>query len=440
MKTPIYDFVNKYSRFGGVRAHMPGHKGVGEPERIDITEISGADSLYEASGIIAESEKNAGEIFGAYTFYSTEGSSLSIKAMLYLTCLYAVQKGDNPVVLAARNVHKSFVNAAALLNFEIHWIQGESSSYLECKITPERLEEMLAGCDRLPTALYLTSPDYLGNIQDIEALSAVCKKHGVLLLVDNAHGAYLKFTTPSRHPIDLGADMVCDSAHKTLPVLTGGAYLHVSKNAPALFKERAKDALALFGSTSPSYLILASLDKANDDIADFDSFFKKTAALRETISALGYSVLGDEPAKITVKAKDYGYLGRELGELLEKSGIICEFADSDFLVLMLSPKNSDSDFNKISEAFASIPKRKSIGILPPAMSIPPVAMSPREAMLSPSEELPTEDCIGKIFASSALGCPPAVPILVSGEVVTDEATLAFKYYEITKIRVIKPIK
>ena len=218
---------------------MPGHKGNGEIERYDLTEISGADSLYEASGIIAESEKNAGEIFGAKTFYSTEGSSLSIKAMLHLVCLYAREKGEKPLILAARNVHKSFVSAAVLLDFKIDWLYGERSSYLECKISPRELESYFNGAERLPTAFYITSPDYLGNVQDVKGLSEVCHRYGVLLLVDNAHGAYLKFLSPSRHPIDLGADIVCDSAHKTLPALTGaaltGAFLAGSSLSLRLF-------------------------------------------------------------------------------------------------------------------------------------------------------------------------------------------------------------
>lgn len=419
---------------------MPGHKGKGELERLDITEITGADSLFEADGIIAESERYAGEIFGADTFYSTEGSSLSIKAMLYLVCLYAMENGDRPLVLAARNVHKSFVNAVALLDLDIAWIYGEGSSYLECKITPDILEKRISSLERRPTALYLTSPDYLGNIQDIKGLSEVCKKHGILLICDNAHGAYLKFTTPSRHPIDLGTDIVCDSAHKTLPVLTGGAYLHISKCAPTLFKERAKDALALFGSTSPSYLILESLDRANGNIPDFNRFFEKAAALREKLLALGYTLCGDEPAKITIRAKKYGYEGKELLGILESQGIVCEFADSDFLVLMLSPYNSDDDLERILDVLSGVEKKAEITALPPDVCAPDTAVSPRDAILSPTEELPIENCIGKVFASSALGCPPAVPILVSGEVVSENAISAFKYYGIDKIRVKKAQK
>ena len=113
-------------------------------------------------------------------------------------------------------------------------------------------------------AFYLTSPDYLGGMQDIAALSAVCDAHGVPLLVDNAHGAYLRFLPGgSRHPIDLGAAACCDSGHKTLPVLTGGAYLHLGPKAPVQEESTVRSALALFGSTSPSYLILQSLDACN---------------------------------------------------------------------------------------------------------------------------------------------------------------------------------
>ena len=110
MNTPIYDFAKKYAESGAVRAHMPGHKGIGNlgVEALDITEITGADSLYEACGIIRESEENASRLFGAHTFYSTEGASLAIRSMLYLAFKHAKSKGLSPVIFAGRNAHKSF--------------------------------------------------------------------------------------------------------------------------------------------------------------------------------------------------------------------------------------------------------------------------------------------------------------------------------------------
>lgn len=264
MNTPIYDFVSKYINDDITRLHMPGHKGKGPLgfEKMDITEVFGADALYQASGIIKESEDNAAHLFDSYkTFYSTEGSSHLIRTMLFL----ASRGKTDGYILAARNAHSAFASACALIDLEVRWIECEDS-YLSCNLTPEKLEKALTCVDKAPFCVYVTSPDYLGNMLDIRGLSQVCHKHGTLLLVDNAHGAYLRFLEKSKHPINLGADMCCDSAHKTLAALTGGAYLHISKNA-AQFADGAKDALALFASTSPSYLTLCSLDKLNAYLA-----------------------------------------------------------------------------------------------------------------------------------------------------------------------------
>jgi len=327
MQTPICDFVKNYIEKNPMRLHMPGHKGVSYlgAEPFDITEIDGADSLYEAGGIIAESEKNASELFGCDTFYSTEGSSQCIRAMLFLAVQNAKRQGKKPLVLAGRNAHKTFLSAAALCDIDVRWLLPENQeSYLSCKIDAPTLDRALSR--RNVTAVYLTSPDYLGNILDIKELSEVCKKYDALLLVDNAHGAYLKFTTPSQHPIDLGADLCCDSAHKTLPVLTGGAYLHVSKTAPEWMRDSAKNALALFGSTSPSYLILQSLDMANRYLADgyhekLSAFSDRVKALKTKLMLKDYILRGNEPLKLTIKTKPYGYTGEAFAKLLLEKGI-----------------------------------------------------------------------------------------------------------------------
>ena len=156
MNTPIIDFVRAYADKNTLRFHMPGHKGktlIGF-EELDITEISGADSLYEADGIIKLSESNASELFGCDTFYSTEGASLCIRAMMYLVRLYAMQKGVAPLVLAARNAHKTFHTAVALLDIETEWIyNGENESYLSCLIEPAMLEKRILVMQRRPSAV-----------------------------------------------------------------------------------------------------------------------------------------------------------------------------------------------------------------------------------------------------------------------------------------------
>ncbi|MCQ2770458.1 MAG: PLP-dependent transferase [Clostridia bacterium] len=252
MTTPIVDFVRKYNDQKSIRMHMPGHKGKSllGYEPFDLTEIDGADNLYCPNGIIEESENNASSIFGCDTYYSTEGSSLCIRSMLYIA-MTSRKTSTRPVVLAGRNAHKTFISAAALLDFDIEWIYPKDDDvYYSGKISSQDIDDKLSSMHTKPVAVYITTPDYLGNIVDVKSISIVCKKHGVLLLVDNAHGAYLKFLDKSIHPMDLGANICCDSAHKTMNVITGGAYLHVSADMK-ISKRTIKEAMGRFESTSP---------------------------------------------------------------------------------------------------------------------------------------------------------------------------------------------
>lgn len=438
MDTPICDFARKYAESETLRLHMPGHKGKGilGMEALDITEIDGADSLYEASGIIRQSEENASNVFSCPTFYSTEGSSQCIRAMLHLAVLYAKGQGKRPVIAAGRNAHKTFLSGAALLDLDVRWLYPkEGGSYLSCDLTAEELDAALE--QEKPTAVYLTSPDYLGNVADIAGIAEVVHKHGALLLVDNAHGAYLKFLAPSRHPMDWGADICCDSAHKTLPVLTGGAYLHCTPE----FRDWAKNALALFGSTSPSYLILQSLDGANPILASLADrlreFVPCVAAVREKLTAHGFVLYGQEPLKITIAAKPYGYTGSELAQLLQKQNIVSEFADPDFLVLMLSPEIGQAGLDTLERALLSVPRKAPILENPPVFQPGQRVCSPREAMLSPMETVPVEESEGRVLAAATVGCPPAVPIVVSGERIDTHAVRCFRYYGISHCSVIK---
>ena len=445
MTTPIVDFVKKYAESNALRLHMPGHKGksVLGCERLDITEISGADVLYSASGIIDESQKNAASLFGSEkTVYSAEGSSLSIRAMLKLTEMYAKRISRRPKIAAGRNAHKAFLTTAALLDLEIDWLYGEKSeNMLICKITADYLKNYLENQAEKPVAVYITSPDYLGNITDIASISAVCKKYGVLLLVDNAHGAYLKFLPKDIHPITLGADMCCDSAHKTLPALTGGAYLHIAKDAPQLFKTQTETAMSVFASTSPSYLILQSLDMLNVYLAN--GYKDKLAAFEETIrelkkmiSDLGYTVVGDEVLKLTIASKTYGYTGEELANELRIKNIECEFADPDFTVLMFTPEISSEDIDYLFKALASIERKEAISSCPPILTPAARKLSLKEAMFSPSCEKAVDNCEGKVLASVSVTCPPAVPIVISGEEIDKEKINCFKYYGINSCFVV----
>lgn len=444
MNTPIADFVRRYDAAGTARLHMPGHKGKSflGCEHLDITEVHGADALYEADGIIAESERNAAALFGSgHTLYATEGSSQCIRAMLYLalTCRPA---GTAPVIVAARNVHKAFVYAAALLDFEVVWLwpEGGSCSICGCPVSPETLDRTLAGLALPPAAVYLTSPDYLGGMADIAALAEVCHRRGTILAVDNAHGAYLHFLTPAAHPMDLGADICCDSAHKTLPVLTGGAYLQVSKNAPAGFRENAKAALALFGSTSPSYLTLASLDLCNRYLAEGYSqrlaeTLRRLSDLRTRLAARGWRTETSDPLRLTL-AVPSGLTGAALAETLRCGGVECEYADRDFLVLMATPETPPVDLDRLLAALGE--NHAHYG---PPHGLPLArgerACSIRQALFAPHETVPVKAGLGRVCGAPTVSCPPAIPIAVSGEIIGREAMALFDCYGVRTVDVLK---
>lgn len=441
MKTPIVNFLKSYQEKSPVRMHMPGHKGAGILgfEGMDLTEIYGADELFEAEGIIKESEQNASNLFGCPTYYSTQGSTLCIQTMCTILCQDAKSKGKKPKILAGRNAHRSFIHAAALLDFDIEWLYG-NSDYLSCKIHAEDLEKAII--ESHPTAVYLTNPDYLGNLLDIQSLASVCKKHNVLLAIDNAHGAYLRFLEPSLHPIDLGADLCCDSAHKTLPVLTGGAYLHLSDFLNQVWKNDVKHFMEYFSSTSPSYLIMASLDATNEVL---DTTFRNSLSeciqrvdgLKNTLVQYGYTILSGEPMKITISTKEFGYTGNEIANLLMECDIYPEFYDSDYIVLMPSPYNTKDDLKRLETCLCGIERNPILVNKPPKLEQSKKAMNVRQALFSSSITLDVSKSLGQVCSSVTVSCPPAILPVIPGEVISESSIEVMKYYGIETVRVVK---
>lgn len=442
MNTPIYDFLKKYSQSGTLRCHMPAHKGYSDIPglsamyALDITEISGADSLFEADGIIMQSEKNASELYNtAGTVYSTGGSTLCIQTMLY------IMKCENRKIFAVRNVHRAFMNSAALLNLKVEWILPEySGGILSGNINLSDVEKVLANCNE-PSALYVTSPDYTGKTADISALAGICHKYNARLIVDNAHGTHLKFMPEDIHPITLGADMCCDSAHKMLPSLTGAAMLHTSvpEYVPLL-----KHAMNMFGSTSPSYLIMMSLDLCNRYISEkICSDIKNNLIYLKNLRCKFSDRLmftDGEPFHITIKAAESGLNGNELAELLRKNGVECEYSDKMTVILLMSPVCTKYDYEKLSDALtAAVSDCKKI---PPyttdfKIKLPERSLSIHDAVFSECETIPVEKSEGRICASVKVPCPPAVPIVASGEIINRNSINIFLKYGISDVIVVK---
>ena len=435
MNTPICDFVTQYAQNAPARFHMPGHKGVkslGCEDR-DLTEIHGADDLFHASGIIAESEQNATALFGCPTVYSAEGSSLCIRAMLFFAYTQANSRGR---ILAGRNAHKSFLNTAILLDFPIRWLWA-GEDYLSCPLTPEQVEEAILQESEPPFGVYVTSPDYLGNVADIDGIARVCHAHGVPLLVDNAHGAYLRFLPQRRHPMDLGADLCCDSAHKTLPVLTGGAYLHFRQEE---HRQTLKNAMALFGSTSPSYLILQSLDLCNPYLETLPqrllALAPRLADLKGNLLARGFPLVGDELLKLTVRTAPWGYRGEEVAQILESQNIFPEFADESHIVFMFTPENTPEELARLEQALLALAKREPRDCVLPQCR-PEAVLTPRQAAFSQKETLEVFQSQGRILADASVSCPPAVPLVMCGERIDGELPRLLAHFGYSHVTVVK---
>jgi len=434
MTTPIVDFIKNYEKNKPLRLHTPGHKGKGfyGVAKYDITELYGADELFSPSGIIAESEKNASAIFGCPTYYSAEGSSLCVRAMIYLM---SQLKGGKAVVAAARNAHKSFLYGAALCGAEIVWLPPhDNDTYMSCTVTAEDVSNVLSQNENVG-AVFVTTPDYLGKTTDLSGISKVCRDRGVILLVDGAHGAYLHFTgdDPYRY-----ADIYCTSAHKTLPALTGAAYLHVRYPVP---EESVRGALAAFASTSPSYLILASLDRLNPYLSNhkkrLSDFMPRVDDLKKKLTDHGFTLYGGEPLKITVNAAEYGYHGYEIEKYLVDKNIYPEFSDGVFITFMLTPKTKQNGLDLLCSALCSLPRKEKIRINAPAFKLPERAMSVRDAFFSQKETLPTGKCGGRILSDMSVGCPPAVCPVVCGEIIAEDVIPFLTALGIEKLSVVR---
>ena len=465
MRTPVADFIDSYIAGDGVRAHMPGHKGAGPlgVEVRDITEIAGADVLSESVGILGESQQNACTLFGTgATLYSTEGSSLAVKAMLYSVMMHwkhcvKEMEYSRPFILAARNVHRAMLDGCALLDLDLEFIRSSQAQGLcSAVVTAQEVEQSLKACGQLPAAVYLTSPDYLGVQSEIAAIAEVCHKYGTLLAVDNAHGAYLAFLEASKHPIHLGADICCDSAHKTLPVLTGGAYLHLHENIVSEILDSARKGLTMFGSTSPSYLILQSLDLCNVYLEqkfrrELAECVEKVRQFKKAAGDRGLHIMEGEPLKIVIDTGASGYDGEKIaGELREfvccigerrRFGIECDFADHHTVVFMMSPQNGPEDWQMLYRWLDRTRLLKPGKAFAPAKTLGEEhavrRMTIREAVFAESEIIPVREAEGRILAQETVSCPPAISIAVSGEEIDRNMIRVFEEYGIRDVSVVK---
>jgi len=409
MPTPLYDQLKQLAAQQPLRLDMPGHHGKSLLAEnlwdvsIDVTENGHTGDLFGGTGdAIEEAELLWAEKFGFDAcLFLTGGSTQGIHAGL------ALLAGLDGHVALDRGSHRSAYNALALLGLTPHyltrpWLADEG---ITGPVQSEDVENLLKSNPEIKTVC-ITSPTYCGVLSDIPAIAAVCHAHGARLMVDGAHGAHLPFMGYRGFA---AADVVVMSAHKTLPAPGQTALLF----ANGLSMDSLRSAGALYGSSSPSYVMMAALDVVRDYMErEGGNRCTKTAALVEKLRK-SYPCVDRpdlDPLRLTLRCAD----GFELAEGLRRRGIYPELADSGHVVFIFTCADDEETAVRLTAALdeLGVDGRQ---VCPPPPEVPEMTLSPRQALFAPSEEILLADSEGRIAACQAAPYPPGVPVIAPGE-------------------------
>jgi len=437
----IYNLLTRYSTMDICPLHMPGHKRNSQlladnlPYNIDITEISGFDNLHDPRGIIKETSKIADALYGSNkTFLLVNGSSCGILAGIRA----AVKHGDK--IIMARNCHQSVYHAAELNALQTVYLlpKIDQQTGIGGSISPLQVK---AALDNNPDAklLVITSPTYEGVVNDIEKITAAAHKRGIAVLVDAAHGAHLGFSDyfPD-NSIKSGADLVVHSLHKTLPALTQCALAHINSNLINHQKMAAE--LAIFETSSPSYILLASIDNClrlllkdkdqlfktyENNIKCFDYAIKDLKNLHIVCHGSNYlnnhqCLFDFDPGKIVISTRETNLTGTILANILrEQYRIEPEMAGSDYVIAITSICDSKDNFKRLADALIAIDQavipNKSIKTM--ANVLPRQLMRISEALDLNGTLIAFADATGMVSLEYVWAYPPGIPLLVPGEII-----------------------
>jgi len=403
--------------------HMPGHKQneavlpAPFPFALDVTEVDGFDNLHDMQGVLKKTAELAASLYGARaSFPLVNGTTCGILAAIHALVPYGAH------VLLARNCHKSVYNAVMLNGLYPHYLIPETTPHgIGGKITKESVEKALMQDERIALVV-LTSPTYEGVVSDTEGISAVCKKYGVTLLVDAAHGAHLIDERICR-----GADVAVMSLHKTMPALTQTALLHIFSDC--VDTKKIKEALSVFETSSPSYVLLSSIDEClrlvhTHGKALFDAFYKNLDAFYQKAQSCKnlFVTSYDDKSKILIFTKNTNISGTELlSRLRENYHITLEMADTDFALAMTSICDSKESLDRLLDALLDIDKtlKKTKRDWAPSLTphIPPLAHTPSQARLLDGTFVPVTDAVGLEALEYVFAYPPGIPLIAPGEII-----------------------
>ena len=450
MKTEksLYQTLAEYGVEDFYPCHMPGHKrnmASGEMAdfyRIDITEIDGFDDLHHAEGVLRKAQERANRLYGAEeTFFLVNGSTCGVLAAI----LAVTEPGEE--ILIARNCHKSVYHAAILQSLSVHYYQPQMiQEYDICDgVCAEEIERLL---DQYPgvKAVVITSPTYEGILSDIAGIARMVHKRGKVLIVDEAHGAHLGLAENlPQGAVAQGADLVIHSLHKTLPAMTQTALLHI--NGDRVDRERLHRYLTMLQSSSPSYVLMASMDACVRFLEEegtgrfaffqgqYEKFCRNTAKCRwikngkMTNMSENYAMTGWDIGKILISVRDTELNGKELSDILrERYHLEMEMAADTYALAIMTLMDTQEGWQRLADALCEIDDRiekenRGRQKMPKnvrQITLPQVGSSMAAAFHSPREEIFLREAAGRTAADFLMLYPPGVPLAAPGEVLDEE--------------------
>jgi lysine decarboxylase len=452
-RTPLFDAMVNLAESRKVSFHTPGHKsGKGISTRfrkfvgprifsIDLTTLDEVDSLQNPTGVIKEAQELAARAAGAdRSYFLVNGTTVGNHAMV------ASSTGPGDKVLIARNCHRSVLTGLIMSGAQPVFFQPAFDRDLKLTLNVP-FETAKAAIDANPgaRALLLTSPNYYGLCADIERIIPYARDKGLLVFVDEAHGPHLKFN--SKLPtcaLEAGADLCVQSTHKIVGGMTQASMLHA--RAGRINVDDVTNTLKLLQTTSPSYILMASLDLARMQMAtEGKKLLNRTIKLAEDARAEinkipGIACFGKDRAKqagmadmdvtkLTITVSDLGLSGYHVSQMLNlRFGIQVEMADPFHVLVIVSIGDRQDDLNRLVEALKVISAESGLqgALLPLDRVHPPVldnrfAMTPRDAFYSDSELVDVRDSAGRVSTEIVTVYPPGIPLLVPGEEISRDA-------------------
>lgn len=439
--------LKEYSKTDIYPFHMPGHKRRMEkawnPYDLDITEIDGFDNLHQPREILLEAQEKAARIYGAKeSFYLVNGSTCGILAAISAT----VSVGGK--ILVARNCHKSVYNGIFLRQLDAVYAYPEETSWgIQGQVTAENIEKLLQENPEVEAVL-ITSPTYDGITSDVEKIAEVVHGFGLPLIVDAAHGAHLGFVSDfPENPVHLGADIVIESVHKTLPAFTQTALLHICSQRVSI--KQIKQYLGIYETSSPSYILMAGIDscmeyleqEGKEDLEKLserlDAFYEKVKDLKNLKVLIKEDLTPEEAydfdkSKILIFSNKKAVSGARLSQiLLECYHIQMEMVSGQYVLALCSVKDTQEGFRRLADALKELDEsetfRENVSLIE-EMDFPngTLRIYKKQKQFLPiykaqqgeTTEVAFEDAIGKLAGEYIYLYPPGIPLIVPGEEIT----------------------